>query len=182
MDEQFEFLKEIVRRLQTAEIPYMLTGSIALSVYATPRMTRDIDLVIDLQSKDAENFVDRFKSDCFVDREAVLEAVAEQGMFNIIHNEWIIKADFIVRKDSPFRKEEFKRRREIDVGDFSLAVVAPEDLILSKLLWVKESKSELHHRDVKELVSSVEGLDWSYLERWGKELGVGKLLEQARSS
>lgn len=43
MDEQFEFLQLVVARLEAARIPYMLTGSLALAIYALPRMTRDID-------------------------------------------------------------------------------------------------------------------------------------------
>jgi hypothetical protein len=49
MDEQFEFLRSIVQRLEGAGIPYMLTGSLALAIWARPRMTRDVDVVIDVQ-------------------------------------------------------------------------------------------------------------------------------------
>jgi hypothetical protein len=50
MDEQFEFLRSIVHRLEEASIPYMLTGSLALAIWARPRMTRDIDVVIAARS------------------------------------------------------------------------------------------------------------------------------------
>ena len=46
MNEQLEFVKQIASRLDSAGIAYMLTGSMALAIYAVPRMTRDIDLVI----------------------------------------------------------------------------------------------------------------------------------------
>ena len=35
--------------LEQAEIPYMATGSIASVIYGEPRMTYDIDLVVQLQ-------------------------------------------------------------------------------------------------------------------------------------
>jgi hypothetical protein len=47
MNEQLEFLKLIGSRLDAAGIPYMLTGSMAMSVYVPPRMTRDLDFVVD---------------------------------------------------------------------------------------------------------------------------------------
>ena len=47
MDEQFEFLRLIVQRLNAAGIPHMLTGSLALAGWARPRMTRDVDVVIE---------------------------------------------------------------------------------------------------------------------------------------
>jgi hypothetical protein len=36
-------------------------------------------------------------------------------MFNVIQHEWIIKGDFVVRKDDRYRRTEFERRREIMV-------------------------------------------------------------------
>ena len=47
VDEQLEFLKLIASRLDGAGTSYMLTGSIALAVCATPRMTRDVDVVVE---------------------------------------------------------------------------------------------------------------------------------------
>jgi hypothetical protein len=46
MTEELRVLCDIVTRLETAGIDYMLTGSVALNSYAQPRMTRDIDLVV----------------------------------------------------------------------------------------------------------------------------------------
>ena len=76
-------------------------------------------------------------------------------MFNIIHNEWMVKADFIVRGDEEYRKLEFKRRRRFDIEGTLIWVIAPEDLILSKLGWSKESSSALQQRDVQGLMEAV---------------------------
>jgi len=182
MDEQLEFLKEIARRLDSAGIPYMLTGSLAMAVYAVPRMTRDIDLVVEVFPQDAERLAQLFSQDCYVDADTVHDAVSRRTMFNIIHNLWVIKADFIVRKDDPYREAEFVRRRHVEVAGTRIAIVAPEDLILSKLIWAKESQSELQHRDVVELVRSVTDLDWSYLEHWASALEVADGLMNARTA
>jgi len=181
MDEQLEFVKEIARRLDGAGIPYMLTGSLAMAVYAVPRMTRDIDLVVEVFPKDAKRLAALFSEDCYVDEDTVQDAVSRRTMFNIIHNMWVIKADFIVRKDDPYRQAEFSRRHHVEVDGTQVAIVAPEDLILSKLVWARESQSELQQRDVVELVNNVKGLDWSYLERWAVALDVSENLMNARS-
>jgi len=55
MNDQFVFLKLIASRLDAAGIPYMLTGSVAMSFYAEPRMTRDLDLVIKCQADSASS-------------------------------------------------------------------------------------------------------------------------------
>ena len=103
-------------------------------------------------------------------------------MFNIIHQERIIKADFVVRKNEPFRKTEFERKRDVAIGGVSLAVVTPEDLLLSTLCRTKESSSDLEQRDVDELVRSVKVLDWQYIEKWAGELGVEEWLGKIKST
>jgi hypothetical protein len=90
-------------------------------------MTRDVGVILQCTDRDVDTIVSLFDADCYIDRAAVAEAIAEEGMFNIIHNEWIIKADFIVRKDDSYRLREFERRREVDVENFTLSVVTPED-------------------------------------------------------
>lgn len=49
MSDELIILKSVMSRLEAAGIPYMLTGSMAANFYATPRMTRDIDVVIELR-------------------------------------------------------------------------------------------------------------------------------------
>ena len=56
-----------------------------------------------------------FSKDCYIDQDSVRDAVRDHGMFNIIHNDWVIKADFIVRKDQDYRREEFARRKNINI-------------------------------------------------------------------
>jgi len=167
MEEQLEFLRLIAARLQAAGIPYMVTGSLALAVWAVPRMTRDIDVVVEVGPADAQRLVRLFADDCVVDEDAVREAIARRGMFNVIHAEWIVKADFIVRKDAAYRKVELDRRRWLEVAGTAIAFVSPED-----------SHSELQRRDVRQLVESVEDLDWGYLHTWAGELGVRDALER----
>ena len=180
MNEQLKFIKQIASRLDSARIPYMLTGSMAMGLYAVPRMTRDIDVVIECQPDDAATIAALFAADCYVDVESIREAATTQSTFNIIHNEWIIKADFIVRKDEEYRKVEFDRRRQFQIGGTPIWVVAPEDLILSKIKWSQESNSEMQQRDVLALVESVTDLDWRYLQTWGDRLGMKNLLDQVK--
>lgn len=180
MDEQIEFLKLVVSRLESAGIPYMLTGSVAMSLYAVPRMTRDLDLVVECGPADVEKLTRLFAPDCYVDAGSIREAVRRRSMFNIIHNQWIIKADFIIRKDEPYRRQEFGRRRPLDVAGTKVDVTSPEDLILSKLVWARDSASELHLRDVRVIIASVPELDSDYLEQWAGRLGVTQLLEEVR--
>ena len=180
MDEQLGFLKLIVSRLETVNIPYMLTGSMAMAVYTLPRMTRDLDLVIECGLGDAVKITQLFASDCYIDEDNVRTAIKDRAMFNIIHNEWIIKADFIVRKGDEYHRTEFRRRRPYDIEGTVVYVTAPEDLILSKLVWAKNSYSRLHVQDVQTIIESASDLDWSYLEKWAIQLEIGDMLNEVR--
>jgi len=177
MDEQLAFLKLIAERLDGAGIAYMVTGSLAMTLYGTPRMTRDIDLVVELKPGDTAGLVGLFAEECVVDEGAVADAVSRRGMFNIIHAEWVVKADFIVRKDTPFRRLELRRRRIVDVVGTPVAVAAPEDLLLSKLVWARESGSELQRRDARQIAAAPVELDRDYLEKWAVDLGVSDILD-----
>lgn len=110
MNQQLEFLGFVVRRLDDAGVPHMLTGSVAMSLYGQPRMTRDIDLVVECAATDAAAWVRMFGGECYISPEAVADAIARGGMFNVIHNEGVAKADFIVRRDDEYRRVEFARR------------------------------------------------------------------------
>ena len=94
-------------------------------------------------------------------------------MFNLIHNESVIKVDCIVRKQTEYRLAEFNRRQRIKIEDFETWIVSKEDLILSKLYWAKDSRSETQLGDVKNLIST--GCDRVYIARWTQALDVANL-------
>ena len=87
-----------------------------------------------------------------------------------------------IRKDDPFRREEFARRRRVNLAGVDTWIVAVEDLILSKLHCAKDSHSELQLRDVRRLVSAAKDLDLAYLTKWAAYLGVTALLEEVHAS
>lgn len=176
MKTELDILRDVSQRLEAAGVAFMLTGSMAMNYYAQPRMTRDIDLVVELAADQTDLFMSLFESEYYVDRRAVATAIAQRSVFNLIHNETIIKFDFIVLKNQPYRKEEFARRQRITLGDFETWVVTREDLILSKLYWARHSKSELQLRDVKNLLSP--DCDMTYLYSRAEDLGVKSLLEE----
>ena len=172
---EIEVLGLVCQCLDEAGIDYMLTGSFALAFYATPRMTRDIDLVVALSEAAIPALAAVFERDFYFDPDDARDAVRLERMFNLMHLETGIKVDFIVRKRSEYRQVEFARRQRIRVGDFDTWIVSREDLVLSKLLWSLDSGSELQRRDVKSLLT--DDIDTDYLRSWASRLGVQQLLE-----
>ncbi len=170
MTEELQLLRDIVGRLDAAGIAYMLTGSVALNCYAQPRMTRDIDLVVAFHLKDVARIEVVLGQDYYVSSHAAREAVINQGSFNAIHQATLIKVDFMVRKREDYRLHEFGRRQKLKVADFEIWVVSKEDLILSKLLWARDSQSERQLADVENLIAT--GCDTGYLKSWSAALNL----------
>ncbi|MBI4635369.1 MAG: hypothetical protein HY727_03375 [Candidatus Rokubacteria bacterium] len=178
MSEELAVLRAVTGRLETTGIPYMVTGSIALNYYAVPRMTRDIDVVVELSRDDTERVWDLFHDDFYLDREAVRRAIGVKGAFNLIHSAWVVKVDFVVRKDTEYRRTEFARRRRASVEGQEFFVVAPEDLVISKLDWARDTRSEIQLGDVRNLLASVADLDRDYLAGWVARLGLEVLYRE----
>jgi len=176
MQTELDILRDIATKLASAEIPYMLTGSVAMSYYAQPRMTRDIDVVVALRPGDAETIVRMLEQDYYLIPEAVIEAVSNGVSFNAIHFESIVKVDFILLPDTPYGHEKFGRRQQMAAGDFHFTIISREDLILSKLLWDKDSESEVQLRDVRNLLNG--NCDMNYFRSWAVRLDVAALLEK----
>ncbi len=173
---EIDIVRDISHRFEQAEIPYMLTGSMAMNYYAQPRMTRDIDVVIAIGLEDAGRVAALFRTDYYVSEENIRESLAHESIFNLIHQESVIKVDCIIRKKIEYRQVEFERRERISILDFTTFIVSKEDLIISKLFWAKDSQSELQLRDVRNLLGT--GYDVVYLRRWTRKLGLDTLLQE----
>lgn len=170
MKTEFDILNEVCQKLEILNIDYMLTGSLAMSHYSTPRMTRDIDIVLEINLSDTDKFISLFKDEYYLSEESITESIKHEFIFNIIHLASSIKIDFIIRKNEIYRKIEFNRRKKIQLSDFELYIVSKEDLIISKLIWFKDSESELQKRDISNLISTT--YDKNYLYEWIDRLNL----------
>jgi hypothetical protein len=181
LDDQAETLRIVISRLESAGFPYMLVGSTAANFYAHPRMTRDIDIVIELEPEDAARMAELFSDAFYCDVDAVRRAISTRRMFNLVHLSYIVKVDFVVRKADEYERVAFSRRTRVQAGEGQqIWIIAPEDLVLSKLRWARQAESEQQMRDVRLVVASVPELDWAYLERWAPAVGVADLLAEVR--
>ena len=160
-----QLLEKITQSLEKADILYMVSGSIALNTYAVPRMTRDIDIVIELQKNDIDRFCKIFETGFYIDPLTVQEEVKRRGMFNVIDFETGYKIDFIVRKNSTYRQLEFSRRISTNAYGFDVWIVSIEDLIISKIAWIQELQSDRQIDDIKNLLLNPI-VDKTYIQHW----------------
>jgi predicted nucleotidyltransferase len=174
---ELDALQDLCARFDGAGIAYMLTGSLAMSYYARPRMTRDVDLVIAIEAGEAERLTEALGAGYHADADAIRAAMGSARPWNIIHMPTLVKIDLIPRKKSAYRLGEFERRRRVDFAGIALWIVRIEDLILSKLEWSRESRSEQQRRDVGLLLKAP--LDRAYLDEWAARLDLDGLLKDA---
>ncbi|MFH1765479.1 MAG: hypothetical protein ABIF09_14925 [Gemmatimonadota bacterium] len=175
-------LQKVIGILGAAEIPYMLTGSLAAAFYATPRATQDIDLVVEAMPNQLGVLTDLLSSaGFFVSSAPAMEASVHEGQFNAIDPETGWKVDFIVRKSRPFSVSEFERRIPRTALGLELFMATPEDLVIAKLEWAKKGDSELQLKDVRAILkAAVPEFDWSYVEFWIRELALGDQWQAVR--
>jgi hypothetical protein len=173
---QQDFFERVLTVLETRGIPYMVTGSVGAMLYGEPRLTNDMDIVVDLAPDRVEDLARQFDPDeyYFPPVEIVLQAIAQRGQFNILHVRSGSKVDLIIKKEDAYSRESFGRRRKTAFtprrdADSS----SPEDLILSKLLFYRDGGSEKHLRDIRGILTvSGPALDIDYLNRWIRALGL----------
>jgi hypothetical protein len=184
---QQDLLRSVVRTLDDCGCEHMLTGSFASSLQGEPRLSHDIDLVVDMAPPQIPALLTCFPPPEFhLDRQSILDAMAHRSMFTLLSVLEGDKIDFWLLTDDPFDVARFKRRQREEVLGMSLSVSSPEDTILSKLRWAKLSGgSERQAHDALRVYEVQFGvLDLGYVQRWVKTMGLqeywARLLEEAR--
>jgi hypothetical protein len=174
-EDQEAVLKDVTDRFEKLEIPYMLSGSMAMVCYAMMRMTNDIDIVIEAKTEDAEKIIKEFESDYYIPQDRVRDAISRKFMFNLLHSTKIVKVDCVLRKDDEFQRLAFSNRKKITFTSFDVWTISRDDLILSKLNWAKKTKSEMQMRDIASIIRN--GYDEEYVNFWAEKLGTKDLLK-----
>lgn len=173
--EQSDLLKRLVMVLDQLRIDYFITGSLASISYGEPRMTLDIDVVVRLKSDQLHRLHRLFgEPDYYLSLEAAKEAVRSQSQFNIIHGASGQKIDVIIAKRNPLTDSQFKRVRIIQRHEgYQMKVAAPEDIVISKMLFYKMGESDKHLRDIAGVLKSLQSdFDREYVEQWAVQLNV----------
>lgn len=171
-----DVLKDFTERLERIGVPYMLTGSMAMMYYATPRYTADIDIIVELKAADAHKFPDVFSQDYYFSETRMRDSIDRRTMFNLVHENSSFKVDCIIRKENDFQKNAFENKTEVNYQGFKVWIISLEDLILSKLLWGKDTHSEFQKRDIVNLLRRENNEE--YLIGWAEKLDVVEFYEQ----
>jgi len=166
---ELNLFRIFVSRLNNLSIPYMITGAVASIIYGEPRLTNDIDLVIDLSPNDVETFADAFPIEDFYcpPPEVIRVEIgrSQRGHFNLIHHETGFKADIYAAGRDELHQWGLNNRKAVDVEGEKFWLAPVEYVILRKLEYYREGESEKHLRDISSiLVFSSDEIDFKMLE------------------
>lgn len=173
---------EIARLLhpifETLGIPYYITGGVAASVYGDPRTTRDLDLVIEFIRDHIYQLVEALETAGFYCPPGAVEDIQEgRGrVLSVTHMTLVLNADIVLNSNTEFDRSKMARRRleAIDsAGVEQFWIASPEDVVLAKLLWRKQSQSQKQCTDVLGILKvQAENLERGYLTEWAGNLGL----------
>jgi hypothetical protein len=175
--DQLDLLRLVAETLDRLGIRYAVVGSFASGAWGEPRMTHDIDVVVELDVFDAQLICNAFGADEFyVSSTAAQEAVQSGRQFNLLHPATGNKVDFMVADDSDWARAQLDRCTLAPlVPDRMIRVASPEDVILGKLLYYSEGGSEKHLRDITGILrTQAVPIDYEYLEENVWRLGVNE--------
>jgi hypothetical protein len=180
MTDDADFLRRVLELLRAAGIPHMVTGSFVSSTYGEARTTQDLDVVIDPTPEQLRRFLASLDPAAYyVSPEAANDALARRSMFNVIDFQTGWKADLIVLKTTSAERRRFARRILGQLLGQRAEMATPEDSILSKLEWRKETGSERQFRDAVQVAANRWAtLDQGYLREAAAEIGVSQEMEE----
>lgn len=174
-----------VAGLETAGVPYMVTGATAAILYGQPRVTNDLDVVISLDDSGRASLLRAFpEQDFYVPPESVIrteQSRSQRGHFNIIHLESGYKADiYLAGADSLHAWALPRRQRIVWSENLRIAVAPPEYVVIRKLEFFREGGSTKHTADIR-AICEITGVDEVLMDPWLERLGLRETWQQIRS-
>jgi hypothetical protein len=188
MDELQAFLDRVVGVLERLDIGYMIVGGYAATYYGEPRLTLDVDIVVNMHWEHIQALVTAFPSpDYYMSEESVRDSLTRCYPFNIIETATAAKVDLVPLPSDVFTRVAFQRRQRLayDAEGHTATFILPEDLVVAKLRAYQATQSDRHLRDAQGvLVMQWEDLDMELIRRAARAADVSgayeMMLELAR--
>ena len=176
---EHDLFEIFVGRLNGMGIRYMITGSVASIFYGEPRLTHDIDFVVEFGVEDAAKFANAFPdAEFYCPPPEVVRIEARRpyrGHFNLIHHETGFKADIYVSGEDKLHLWALDNRVSADINGVVFWLAPVEYVIIRKLEFYREGGSDKHLRDIRSIISfSPDRIDYKLLLEKIRDLSLEK--------
>ena len=181
-----ELIDTFIRPLISTGLPYAVTGSVAAMAYGEPRLTNDIDLVLEIKTSDIPLLTRAFpEADFYLPPSEVIASEivrGNRGHLNIISQHSLLKADVYLVSGDPLHHWAMKHVRSIDIEGLPINFTPPEYLIIRKLEFFREGGSQKHLRDIAAMLEeSSDMIDQSFLSHHLNALNLTTQYQAAKS-
>ena len=181
-----EALAEVAAAFAALGVRWYVGGSVASSARGVARASLDVDVVADLRPEHATPLAAWLSRACYVNEDALLDAIRRRRGFNIVHLPTALKIDVFLPQERAFDRAALERAVPVPLDPEETGPAYPlassEDVVLAKLEWFRAG-GEVSERQWNDLlgVLRIAGptVDRSYLERMAASLGLSDLLERA---
>lgn len=163
-----KLIQKIARRLDESKIPYMIIGGQAVLVYGRPRLTRDIDITLGVDT-------DKFASIEGVCKKLRLRILAENPQdfardTKVLPTEQPaskVRVDFIF-SFTPYEAQAIKNAKQVLIDDYPVKFASCEDVIIHKMVAGRAVDEE----DIKSILAKNKDIiDFEYIDKWLSEFG-----------
>jgi hypothetical protein len=179
-----DLIRIYITPLEEAGISYMVTGAIASIAYGEPRLTHDIDLVIEMKPDQIQAITNMFPSDEFYCPPAEVIKVETcrflRGHFNLIQHSTGMKAYLYLTGEDKLHSWGMSKRKRFPIEGKQIWFAPPEYVIVRKLQYYREGGSQKHLSDIVSILKiSGDQLDMSEIEAKVQEYGLGRQWQEA---
>ena len=177
--DQLEILRHVVSALEQTNIQYMLVGSYGSSYHGEPRLTYDIDVLVDMHIGQVSDFCERFPiSQYYVSEAGLLDAIQHRFQTTIIHHNTGNKVDLIFPKNNEWGNSQLARRQRAEIANIITYVADPIDIIIAKMWYYSEGGSDKHLRDVASMLRiNPDRVNVHEVKKWADQLGYTAIWE-----
>jgi hypothetical protein len=178
-----EAVLKAVDALEECGIPYMLVGSFSSSLYGIPRLTQDVDFVIELGEKSIWDLMRQLTPSIRIDPQMSFETVTMTRRYVADVVGTPFKVEFFLLNDKPHNQERFRRRQRVSALGRQVWMPTAEDVIVTKLHWALLGNRPKDREDIQGVIA-VQGdrIDWDYVYHWCDQHGTRELLDEIRRS
>lgn len=171
-------LLDAVAVVESARLPYMVLGGFAVRAWAIPRPTFDADVAVEADDAQLAGLLRMLAANGFdvpaEHRDGFQDSVAGMPKVRVSRfadgRVWEVDV-FLVR--TPLLRSALARRRAVEIGGRPVQVMAPEDVILLKLV----ANRPRDVADIDDLLLLAAPLDLAYVRAWADRIAVRDRLE-----
>jgi hypothetical protein len=182
--ELFEVAVRVGAALDRAEVRWALGGGLAVTLHGAPRGADVVELVCELGPASVEAVLRELDGAFFVDRKAVVAAVLDRSMFEVLHPPTMNRVLVAVVRDDAVSTSQIQRRVffRAYARDDVFPVLSAEDVVLQALALHRRTRATapLAWRDaVGVLGACARTLDRTWLLGQARKGRLHKLLDRA---